>query len=257
MIQTKKPYSENVFFENVLNIFDKNRIELHNMVIHSKLYHIFDFADLQDKCGAFVVTLRKKRNAMGAYYNLSEGRLEEIRKDAARFNEAWTKEERDQVCQLFRDGKRVEEIAGTLHRTVNAIRIKLLDAGEINQFLSRRDQPWTEQEEERLGRFYSQGYPVAACARLLGRLLNETKDKLVEAGLLTQPEKTSRNSLYANAFSPWSEEESARLRQELSEYGNALTGIARIADGHGRSIGSIISHAVKLNLCPLPSSPDR
>ena len=186
---------------------------------------------------------------MGSYYNLPEERLDEIKREAARFNEAWTTEERKQVCQLFRNGMRVNEIAGTLHRTVNAIRLKLLEAGEITRYLSRRNQPWTEEETERLGRFYSQGYPVAGCAKLLGRVRAETEDKLVEIGLITPREKTVRDPANPNAFTAWTKEESEKLRQELSEYRDVLAALAQISKGHGRSIGSIISRADKMGLC--------
>lgn len=186
---------------------------------------------------------------MGTYYNLPEGRLDEIKKGAPRFNEAWTAEEREQICQLFRNGMRVDEIAGTARRTANAIRIKLLEAGEMARYLSRCDQPWTDEEVERLGRFHSQGYPAGSCARLLGRRKGETEDKLIEIGLLAAREKPPRDPAHPNAFLPWLDEESARLVQELSDFRDALVGLARVAQDHGRSIGSIISHADKLGLC--------
>lgn len=186
---------------------------------------------------------------MGSYYNLPDERLNEIKRGAARFNEAWTAEEREQVCQLFRNGMRVDEIAGTLHRTVNAIRLKLLEAGEITRYLSRRGQPWTEEETERLGRFHSQGYPVAGCAKLLGRVRIETENKLVELGLMQPQEKPVRDPANPNAFTAWTDEECEKLSQELSGYHEALVALAQISKEHGRSIGSIIVRAYKMGLC--------
>lgn len=186
---------------------------------------------------------------MGTYYNLPDERRDEIKKEAARFYEAWTAEEKEQVCQLFRNGMHVDEIARAAHRTVNAIRIKLIEAGEIARYLSRSDQPWTDAEIERLGRFHSQGYPAASCARLLGRRKVETEDKLIEIGLLAPREKPPRDPAHPKAFLPWPDEESARLVQELSLFRDALLGLARIAHDHGRSVGAIISHADKLGLC--------
>ena len=171
---------------------------------------------------------------MGSYYNLPEERLEEIRRGAARFNEAWSMEERERVCELFRNGMRVDEIARTVYRTVNAIRLKLLEAGELSRYLSRRGQPWTEDETERLGRFHSQGYPVAGCAKMLGRVRDETENKLVEMGLMTRQERAARNLANPNAFTPWTDEESDRLREELSEYRLALAALDRIAKDHGQ-----------------------
>lgn len=191
---------------------------------------------------------------MGTYYNLPEGRLDEIKKEAARFNEAWTAEEKEQVCQLFRNGMRLDEIAGTVHRTFNAIRLKLIEAGEMARYLSRSEQPWTDEEVERLGRFHSQGYPVSGCARLLGRRKGETEDKLVEIGLLTPKEKPPRDPARPNAFLPWPDEESAQLVQELSVFRVALAGLTQVARDHGRSIGAIISRAEKLGLCTIPDA---
>lgn len=188
---------------------------------------------------------------MGTCYNLPDSRLNEIKKEAERFNEAWTKEEIERVCQLFRNGMRVDEIAGTVHRTKNAIRIKLLEAGEIARFLSRRGEPWTDEETERLGRFHSQGYPVSGCARLLGRLRNEVEDKLIDIGLMSPREKSVRNPDYPNAYTPWSEEESGQLRQELSDYVSVLTALAQIAKAHGRSLSSIVSRATRIGLFSL------
>ena len=186
---------------------------------------------------------------MGTYYNLPEDRLDEIKKEAARFNEAWSAEEKEQVCMLFRNGMRVEEIAEIVHRTDNAIRIKLIEAGEIARHLARNEQPWTDEEVERLGRFYSQGYPAGGCARLLGRRKRETENKLIEIGLLTPKEKPPRDPARPNAFTPWPDDESARLVQELSGYRDALLALAQIAESHGRSIGSIVLRADKLGLC--------
>lgn len=188
---------------------------------------------------------------MGFYYNLPEERLNEIKKGAARFNEAWTQEEKEKVCTLFQNGMRVNEIAETTHRTVNAIRIKLMEAGEIVRYPSRRDQPWTEEETERLGRFHSQGYTVAGSAKLLGRLRDETEVKLREIGLLPPKEKVIRDPANPNAFLPWSDEESAKLQQELSSYRETLTDLAQIAKCHGRSLGSIVSRAEKTGMCSI------
>lgn len=215
---------------------------------------LIDFAVLPAQTGNPVVTLRQKRKAMNTYYNLPEGRLEEIKREASRFNEPWTKEERENVLEMFRNGMRVEEIAGTVHRTVNAIRIKLMEAGELVKALSRRGEPWTEEEENRLGRFYSQGYSIAGCAKLLGRLRGEAADKLVEIGLLPPQENSRgehvvRDPAHPNAFAPWTKEESDLLQQELTDYLPALSALARIAENHGRTIGSILSRADKMGLC--------
>lgn len=186
---------------------------------------------------------------MGIYYNVPEERLDEIRKGAARFNEPWTTEEKDRVRQLFLNGMRVNEIAATVHRTVNAIRLKLIELGETYKALSRRGEPWTEEDIERLGRFHSQGYPSSGCAKLLGRLRAETEDKLVEIGLLSPQEKVVRDPANPNAFNPWSEEESDTLRKELSSCRDTLALLLRISQTHGRSLGSIVSRAEKMGLC--------
>ena len=187
---------------------------------------------------------------MSTYYNLPEERMAEIKREAARFNEAWTKEERENVCESFRNGMRIEEIAATVHRTVNAIRIKLMEAGELVKNLSRKGEPWNEEEVDRLGRFYSQGYSPAGCAKLLGRLRSEAEKKLVEIGLMEPREKTShentiRDPAHPRSFAPWSKEETEQLKQELADYHDLLAALARIAETHGRSLGSIISRAEK------------
>ena len=185
------------------------------------------------------------------YYNLTTEQVDRIREESSRFNEAWTPEERNAVCVQFRDGRRVEEIARMQGRTVNAIRIKLIQAGEINSHLSRRDQPWTEQEADRLGRFYSQGYSLAECAKLLGRLCREVVDKLVEIGLLDASARAvyGQKADYPNSHEPWSDEERQRLRDELSGYRPALAALAAVAAAHGRSLASIIARAAHEGLC--------
>ncbi|MCR5709803.1 MAG: hypothetical protein K6G79_04910 [Bacteroidales bacterium] len=216
------------------------------------IVHSFsDFAFLPIENEIFAVSLQEKTKDMRTYYNLPEERLNEIKKGAARFNEAWTQEEKEKVCAQFQNGMRINEIAETAHRTVKAIRIKLMEAGEIIRYPSRQGLPWTEEESERLGRFHSQGYSVAGSAKLLGRLRTETEVKLIELGLLPPREKVVRNPAYPNAFLPWSDEESAKLQQELSSYREALTALARIAKGHGRSLGSIVSRAEKTGLCSI------
>lgn len=198
---------------------------------------------------------------MSTYYNLPEERMAEIKREAARFNEAWTKEERENVCESFRNGMRIEEIAATVHRTVNAIRIKLMEAGELVKNLSRRGEPWNEEEVDRLGRFYSQGYSPAGCAKLLGRLRSEAEKKLVEIGLMEPREKAShentiRDPAHPRAFAPWSKEETEQLKRELADYRDMLVALAQIAAIHGRTLGSIISRADKTGLCtPAQSDP--
>lgn len=187
---------------------------------------------------------------MSKYFNLTEEQTEKLYREAGRFNETWTPEEKEAVCEMFRDGRRVEEIAKAQGRTVNAIRIKLVEAGEIAPYLSRRGQDWTEQEKERLGRFHTQGYTVAGCAKLLGRLRKEAESKLVELGLLEpRKSKRERNADYPNAYEPWLEEELQQLRHEVSGYRETLAALAVIAVRHGRSIGSIVARAAKEGLC--------
>ncbi len=184
------------------------------------------------------------------YYNLTNEQMERLHEQSSRFNEAWTAEERETVCRMFRDGQRVDEIARTQGRTVNAIRIKLVEAGEITPYLSRRGQPWTEQDVDHLGRFHSQGYTVGGCAKLLGRLRKEAQDKLVEIGLLPEKDKKQeRNADYPNAYEPWSQEELHQLHSELSGYRDVLILLAAVAKEHGRSLGSIVSRAAREGLC--------
>ena len=188
---------------------------------------------------------------MSMYYNLTAEQMDRIREGSCRFNVAWTPEEKKAVCEQFRDGKRVEEIARMQGRTVNAIRIKLIQAKEIASYLSQRDQPWTEQETDRLGRFYSQGYSIAECAKLLGRLCREVVDKLIEIGLL---DPSARNAYgqktdYPNSHEPWSDEERQQLRNELSAFRPALAALAAIASTHGRSLSSIVARAATEGLC--------
>jgi len=190
---------------------------------------------------------------MSMYYNLTDEQKERIQEESSRFNEAWTQEEREAVCELFRDGKHVDEIARMQGRTVNAIRIKLVQAGEIEPYLSRRGLPWTDPEVDRLGRFHTQGYSVSGCAKLLGRLRKEAQEKLVELGLLPEKVKTrERNANYPNAFEPWLKEEIRQLHAELSDYRATLAQLATIASLHGRSLGAIISRAEKEGLCTAP-----
>ena len=187
---------------------------------------------------------------MSNYYNLSAAQLEEIRKKAGRFNEPWTKEEKQAVIAQFQDGKSVEQIALMQGRTHKAIRIKLIQAGEIAPHLSRKGEPWTEEEVERLGRFHSQGYPMEGCANYLGRLRREVKEKLIEIGLLETPKvDTSRRADNQHAYEPWTEDETRQLVSELANYRSALVAIQDIAVKHGRSLGSIVARAVKMGLC--------
>lgn len=187
---------------------------------------------------------------MSTYYNMSAEQLEEIRQRACRFNEPWTKEERQAVITLFQDGKSVEQIAMLQGRTHNAIRIKLIQAGEIALHLSRKGKPWTEEEVDRLGRFHSQGYPIEGCANYLGRLRRDVEKKLIEIGLL-EPSKVdpSQQIENRNAYEPWTDEETRQLVSELADYRSALVAIREIAIRHGRSLGSIVARAQKAGLC--------
>ena len=190
------------------------------------------------------------------YYNLTSEQMDRIREESCRFNVPWTPEEKMEVCALFRDGKRIEEIARLQERTVNAIRIKLLQAGEIESYLSRRDKPWTEQETDRLGRLYSQGYSIAECARLSGRLKREVVNRLIEIGLLDASFLTVNGQYddYPNAHKPWTDEERRQLRDELSGFRTALSALVAVAEAHGRSIASIAARALSEGLCRVEES---
>ena len=195
------------------------------------------------------LSLQKNEQAMSAFF-MKAGQMEEIRKTSGRFNEAWTEEEKRSVNDQFVDGKRIEEIALAHERTVNAVRIKLVESGQIAPYLSRRGLPWSAEETERLGRFYSQAYSVAECAKLLGRITRETEDQLVAIGLIEpRPKKEPRSAQYPNAFQPWTEEEVQRLNDELALHRPVLAALKSIAARHGRSLGSIISRADKSGLC--------
>ena len=180
---------------------------------------------------------------------MSAEQLEEIRQRACRFNEPWTKEERQTVITLFQDGKSVEQIAMLQGRTHNAIRITLIQAGEIALHLSRKGKPWTEEEVDRLGRFHSQGYPIEGCANYLGRLRRDVEKKLIEIGLL-EPSKAdpSQQIENLNAYEPWTDEETRQLVSELANFRSALAAIREIAIRHGRSLGSIVARAMKTGL---------
>ena len=187
---------------------------------------------------------------MSTYYNMTAEQLEAIRQKAGRFNEPWTKKEKEAVISQFQDGKSVEQIALMQGRTNNAIRIKLIQAGEIAPYLSQKDKPWTEEEVERLGRFHSQGYPLEGCANYLGRLRRDVEEKLIEIGLLEPSEaKASQRSDGQHAYEPWTEEETQQLVEELTKNKTALMTIHDIAIGHGRSMGSIVARAEKIGLC--------
>ena len=187
---------------------------------------------------------------MSTYYNMTAEQIEAIRQKAGRFNEPWTKEEKEAVIAQFQDGKSVEQIALMQGRTNNAIRIKLIQAGEIAPHLSQKDKPWTEEEVERLGRFYSQGYPLAGCANYLGRLRRDVEEKLIDIGLLEPSEaKALQRSDGQHAYEPWTEEETQQLVEELTKNNSALMTIHDIAIGHGRSMGSIVARAEKIGLC--------
>lgn len=196
----------------------------------------------------FCATFAAKK-AMNTYYNLSAEQMDKIKERACRFNEPWSQEERDAVVSQFQHGRSVEEIARLQGRTANAIRIKLVQAGEIAPHLSRRGKEWTDAETERLGRFYSQGYPVEACAKMLGRLLHDTEGKLIEIGLLDLSEaETMRGVDVPKAYEPWTEEETELLKEELARFQAAFADLAEVAAEHGRSVTAIISHAERIGL---------
>ena len=192
-----------------------------------------------------------RKKVMNTYYNMSAEQMDRIKERAGRFNEPWSKEERDAVVSQFQNGRSVEEIARLQGRTANAIRIKLVQAGEIAPYLSRRGKDWTDAETERLGRFYSQGYPVEACAKMLGRLRNETAEKLVEIGLLTNAEVVAMGGVDApKAYEPWTKDETETLKEDLSHLQAAFADLAEIAWSHDRSVTSIIAHAERIGLFP-------
>ena len=184
-------------------------------------------------------------------YMMSAEQLNNIRKEAGRFNEPWTAQEKTKVVELFRDGKRIEEIACMQGRTKNAIKLRLVSEGEILPYLSRRGVEWTPQEVERLGRCHSQGYQPGDCARLLGRTSREARDKLMEIGLLEpSSEKEERGSDYPNAYEPWTEEELSQLNAEIASLPlikETILALSHIAENHGRSFGSILSRVKRMS----------
>ena len=221
----------------------------------------FGFAVLQaEYVGCVLSLLPKTQDPMSDHYNLTAAQTERIRETAARFNEPWTREEKNAVSELFRDGKRIEEIALVQGRTRNAIKIKLTEAGELAPYMSRRNQPWTEEETERLGRFHSQGYPIASCSKMLGRIRSEAEERLIEIGLLTVSDQQTvrQSSAFPKAYEPWSEDEINQLKSELEAHRQTLAALTDIAARHGRSLGSILARATKDGLCTqeTPECPD-
>ena len=192
-----------------------------------------------------------RKKAMNTYYNMSEEQMDRIKEKAGRFNEPWSNQEREAVVSQFQNGRSIEEIARVQGRTANAIRIKLVQAGEIAPYLSRRGKDWTDEETERLGRFYSQGYPVEACAKMLGRLRNEVAEKLFEIGLLSYAEVEAKGCMdVPQAYKPWTNEETEVLKKDLAHLQAAFADLAEVALTHGRSVTSIISHAERIGLFP-------
>lgn len=74
-----------------------------------------------------------------------------------------------QIRELFVSGVRIPEIAETVRRSDRAVRIKLMGMGELCCYLGRDGMPWETIEDDRLLRYFSQGYNVQEIASLMGR----------------------------------------------------------------------------------------
>lgn len=93
------------------------------------------------------------------------------------FNAPWKRETADELRERFRAGERIDDIAQDLQRSPGGVRMKLIGMGEIFGFLGRDGQEWSDSEDERLCRFFSQGYDTGEIARMLGRRKEDVRKR--------------------------------------------------------------------------------
>lgn len=106
--------------------------------------------------------------------------MKQARVQFPQFNAPWRRNDTDQLRQRFRAGERIGDIAADLQRSPNGVRMKLMGMGEIFGYLGRDGQDWTDTEDERLCRFFSQGYDAQEIAQLLGRRKKDVKARFLE-----------------------------------------------------------------------------
>lgn len=85
----------------------------------------------------------------------------------ARFNEMWTPGEKEELAAMARDGVPRREMAEHLHRTPQAIRMKLKALGLTGPPSGQR--AWGLQEEARLVEMYRAGVDFKTMAGILHR----------------------------------------------------------------------------------------
>ena len=94
------------------------------------------------------------------------------------FNQPWKLADMRQVRELFLSGVRIPEIAERVRRSDRAVRIKLMGMGELNGYLGRDGMAWETREDDRLLRFFSQGYNVQEIAGLMGRRKKDIQKRI-------------------------------------------------------------------------------
>ncbi|MBR5384983.1 MAG: hypothetical protein IK143_03845 [Bacteroidales bacterium] len=104
-----------------------------------------------------------------------------------RFNEPWEDKEDEDLKTRFDHATPIKDIAISMGRSENSIRMRLMQIGIVYPNLSRAGEPWTEDDTSRLQKQYGSGWKVSQCARWLGRTREEVRDKMGELGLTETP----------------------------------------------------------------------
>ena len=109
-----------------------------------------------------------------------------------RFNEPWNEDEDDSLKKSFNRAVPVKTIATEMGRSENAVRMRLMQTGIVYPNLSRKDEPWTDDDISRLREQYGAGWKVTQCARWLGRTRDEIRDKMGELGITEKPSENHK-----------------------------------------------------------------
>ena len=166
----------------------------------------------------------------------------------------WSKAEEAKVVEDFRKGIRIPRIAEETGRTPNAIRARLIRLGEVAGIMSRVNEPWTETETERLGRYLHQGYTELECSRLLGRTAEEVRRYMVLNGYREPMNHAElvvlKRKDYARYYTPWTDEERDLLREYFPLHQEGTVTLEDVCAHLERSVGAVAKQVWKLKLAP-------
>lgn len=118
---------------------------------------------------------------------MTQEAFDALRAKYARLGESWTKEETDELQQMWAGGISIDDMSNQLQRTPGGIRRKLIALGII--IPKPAPKPWTEEDDKALVAAYNEGKGFDEMAETFGRSEKAVIARLIHLRTALFPEQ--------------------------------------------------------------------